>query len=131
MTSSRPYLVRALYEWIMDNEYTPYILVDTEVDGVEVPSKYIKDSQLTLNINPSAVQNLSLGNEFINFSARFSGKATDVFLPMASILAVYAQENGKGMVFSMEGKEDGDPVPPAPRPDVDKKSGKPQLTVVK
>ncbi|NOX08124.1 MAG: ClpXP protease specificity-enhancing factor [Gammaproteobacteria bacterium] len=129
MTSSRPYLIRALYEWIMDNEYTPYILVNTGVDGVEVPSAHIKDEQLTLNINPLAVQNLSMGNEFISFSARFSGKTTDIFLPIASILAVYAQENGKGMVFSIE--ENENPVPPEPGPDASKKPGKPQLTVVK
>lgn len=128
MTSSRPYLIRALYEWILDNESTPYVLIDTDVKGVDVPSEYIKDAQLTLNINPSAVQNISLGNEYISFSARFSGKQTDIFLPIDSVLAIYAQENGKGMVFSTE--DHNNDSPPSP-PKKDKKVTKPVLKIVK
>ena len=129
MTSSRPYLIRALYEWILDNECTPYILVDTDIDGVDVPGEYIKDAQLTLNVTPSAVQNLSLGNEYISFNARFSGKERDIFLPVTSVLAIYAQENGKGMVFSVEEHDNDDPPPS--RHETEKKLTRPVLKIVK
>ena len=104
MTSSKPYLVRALYDWILDNDSTPYILVDTTQAGVRVPTGIANDGKVVLNLAPQAIQNLDIDNEFIAFSARFNGVAEDVHCPMASLLAIYARENGEGMMFP--GEED-------------------------
>jgi stringent starvation protein B len=125
MTPSRPYLVRALYEWIVDNNLTPYILVDAGVDNVQVPEQHIQDGKIVLNITPTAVNNMNIGNEDITFSARFSGAAMSLYIPINAVLAIYAMENGQGMVFS---EDDGDDVPPEPSPE---KPGKPSLKVVK
>ncbi len=128
MTSTRPYLLRALYEWIVDNGMTPYLLVDAEYDQVHVPSQYIDNGRIVLNVSPSAVRGLDLGNEGVLFSARFSGKPFDVSVPMAAVKAIYAQENGRGMVFSEdEGPEDAPPTPPDEHPD----KGRPSLKLVK
>ena len=125
MTSSRPYLVRAIHEWILDNEMTPHLLVDIEGAGVEVPAQQGQNGKIVLNISPQAVEGLMLGNDAIGFRARFGGISTDVYVPVASVLAIYAKENGRGMVFN-EG-EDG-PTPEEP----DAKSGKrPALKIVK
>ena len=99
MTSSRPYLLRALYEWIVDNEHIPYIVVDANVPGVIAPPEHIKDGQITLNIAPHAVQSLSLGNADVRFSARFSGRSWMITLPVMSILAIYDRDTGQGMGF--------------------------------
>jgi len=128
MTSSRPYLIRALYEWIIDNGSTPYILVDAEDEQVIVPRQFVEGGKIVLNINPSAVQNLELGNQFVELDARFSGSPMHVSVPVASVLAIYARENGKGMVFSEE--DDGDEPPPSGGTD-DEGSKRPQLRVVK
>lgn len=128
MTPSRPYLIRALYEWIIDNGQTPYILVDAEDEGVVVPRQFVEGGKIVLNINPSAVQNLELGNQFVELDARFSGTPMHVCVPAKSVLAIYAKENGKGMVFSDE--DGGDEPPPDSSPDEDK-SKRPQLRVVK
>jgi stringent starvation protein B len=127
MTSSRPYLIRALYQWIVDNGVTPYILVDAVCEGVSVPSQYIQDNKIVLNIAPMAVRGLTLGDDEITFNARFSGQPTDIFVPTEAVLAIYARENGQGMMFSDE------PQSPEP-PDGDgggDPSGKPNLRVVK
>ena len=125
MTTSRPYLVRAIHEWILDNEMTPHLLVDIEGEGVEVPAQQGQNGKIVLNISPQAVEGLMLGNDAIGFRARFGGIATDVYVPIASVLAIYAKENGRGMVFSED--EDG-PAPEEP----DAKSGKrPALKIVK
>ena len=125
MTSSRPYLVRAIHEWILDNEFTPHLLVDIEGEGVEVPAQQGQNGKIVLNISPQAVEGLMLGNDAIGFRARFGGIATDVYVPISSVLAVYAKENGRGMVFSED--EDG-PAPDEPGA----KSGKrPTLKIVK
>ena len=99
MTSSKPYLVRALYEWILDNDNTPYILVDTSSDQVLIPAGIANDGKVVLNVAPTAVQNLDMNNEAISFSARFNGVAENIFVPIASLLAIYARENGEGMMF--------------------------------
>jgi stringent starvation protein B len=109
MTTSRPYLVRAIHEWILDNEMTPYLLVDIEGEGVNVPAQQGQNGKIVLNISPRAVEGLMLGNDAIGFSARFGGIATDVFVPIDSVLAIYAKENGRGMVFSDE--ENGPAAP--------------------
>jgi stringent starvation protein B len=102
MTPNRPYLVRALYEWILDNDLTPYLLVDAGQAGVVVPSHFVQDGKIVLNISPSAVRGLTLGNEHISFNARFGGVAMDVSVPAEAVLGIYARENGRGMLFPEE-----------------------------
>ena len=99
MTSSRPYIIRAIYEWIVDNGLTPYILVDTRSEAVVVPRDYIENNRIILNISMQATQGLALDNDNVGFSARFGGKPMDVYVPTSSVLAIYAQENGQGMMF--------------------------------
>ncbi|MEA3641613.1 MAG: ClpXP protease specificity-enhancing factor [Lamprobacter sp.] len=99
MTSSRPYLIRALYEWIADNDFTPHLLVDAEKPGVVVPRGYVADGRIVLNVAASAVQSLVLGNEAILFSARFGGQSFPVEVPVPAVLGIYARENGQGMLF--------------------------------
>lgn len=99
MTPSRPYLVRAMHEWIVDNTLTPYLLVDAEQDGVQVPGSYVKDGRIVLNISPRAVQNYHQDNDWILFNARFSGQQYDINVPVRAVLAIYARENGQGMMF--------------------------------
>ncbi|TQV72847.1 ClpXP protease specificity-enhancing factor [Aliikangiella marina] len=101
-TSNKPYLFRAILDWLLDNDATPYMLVDATRPGVEVPQEHIKDGQIVLNINPSAVQNWQVDNEIISFNARFSGVARLIIVPMSALLAIYAQENGLGMAFPAE-----------------------------
>ena len=134
MTSSRPYLIRALYQWIVDNGVTPYILVDATLDGVDVPPQHIQDNKIILNIAPMAVQSLTLGDDLISFSARFSGQSVHLSVPTSAVLAIYARENGQGMMFN---EEPGSTPPDGSGPDGDgsddsDSSGKrPSLRVVK
>jgi len=102
MTSNKPYLVRALNEWILDNQLTPFLLVDASVKGVEVPEQYIKDGKIILNITPSAIQEIAFENEWIYFSARFGGQPFMINIPISAVLAIYAKENGRGMMFAEE-----------------------------
>jgi stringent starvation protein B len=101
-TSNKPYLFRGILDWILDNDATPYILVDASKAGVDVPQEHIKDGQIVLNVNPSAVQNWLVDNQAISFNARFSGSSRSIYVPMYALLAVYAQENGQGMAFPEE-----------------------------
>jgi stringent starvation protein B len=142
MNSSRPYLVRALYEWIVDNDCTPHILVNAEYRAVQVPQGFATDGQIVLNVSPNAVRHLHMDNEAVSFEGRFGGVAHTLYVPVGAILGIYARENGQGMVFDPEvpglddelGLEDdqqaGDDQPPPsdqpPRP-----SGRPSLKVVK
>jgi len=131
VTPSRPYIMRALYEWIVDNECTPYLLVDAEVPGVEVPSQYVKDGQIVLNISPSAVIDLNISNEVVMFNGRFGGVATDIEVPISAVVGIYARENGQGMVFEPEEQGEEDPQPPeSPAPGPGSKT-RPSLKVVK
>jgi stringent starvation protein B len=114
MSSNRPYLLRAIYDWITDNQLTPYILVDATAEGVRVPPQVVKDGQVVFNLAMRAVADLELGNECIRFQARFSGVSQAIRVPVQAVLALYAQENGQGMMFPAEG---GDAPPPAPGPD--------------
>ncbi|WP_280562315.1 ClpXP protease specificity-enhancing factor [Chromohalobacter sp. 48-RD10] len=102
MLSSRPYLARALYEWLLDNGHTPYIVVDAEREGVNVPRQSVQNGQIVLNIAPSAVRDLYIENAAVTFGARFSGQPMDVIVPMEALIALYARENGVGMVFGHE-----------------------------
>lgn len=136
MTSSRPYLIRALYEWILDNGLTPYILVDAEAEGVQAPLEYADNGKLVLNIAPRAVRDFVADNDFISFSARFSGVAQNVVVPVRAVLAIYARENGQGMLFNEpEGDDTPPPSPPSSGGDGDdkppRKAGSPVLRVVK
>jgi stringent starvation protein B len=110
MSSNRPYLLRAIYDWISDNNLTPYVLVDAGIEGVRVPPQVIKNGQVVLNLAMRAVANLDLGNEWISFQARFSGVSQTINIPVQAVLALYAQENGQGMMFPAE--EGGDSPPP-------------------
>lgn len=124
MNSSRPYIIRAIYEWIVDNDCTPHLLVDVEVDGVDVPQSYVSDGQIVLNISPTAVVGLEMGNQFVSFNGRFGGVATDIMVPIKAILGIYARENGQGMVFDSTDEPDNPPDPPPDRV-------RPSLKVVK
>lgn len=130
MTSSRSYLIRALYDWILDNNCTPYVLVDATRDGVDVPAQYVKDGQIVLNVSPSAVVDLKISDDDLRFNARFSGVATDVYVPIQAALGIYARENGQGMLFENEMPP---PLRPAPETDrrPDRKTQRPQLKIVK
>lgn len=100
MNSQRPYLVRAIHEWICDNDETPLILVDVTHPGVKVPDAFVQDGRIVLNVSPSATDALHLGNELIAFSARFSGVSESVSVPVSSVLAVYSRESQHGMLFA-------------------------------
>ena len=131
MTSSQPYLIRAIYDWIIDNGFTPYLLVNAENDYAMIPREYVEDGKIVLNINPSAISDLQLGNDYIMFNARFSGKAMEVSVPIVAVLAIYARENGQGMMF--DENTDQPPTPPEDTtpPENPQKPKKPQLKVVK
>ncbi|GAB2715395.1 ClpXP protease specificity-enhancing factor [Halomonas garicola] len=100
--SSRPYLARALYEWLLDNELTPYLVVDATRPGVEVPEQLVQNGQIVLNASPTAVRDFFMENQAIGFSARFSGEPMQIMIPMEALIAVYARENAAGMVFGHE-----------------------------
>lgn len=97
-TSTRPYLIRALYEWCTDNGFTPYVAVSVD-DSVQVPREYVKDGEIVLNISFDATSSLKLGNEFIEFKARFAGTPREIMVPVGQVLAIFARENGQGMAF--------------------------------
>ena len=115
MSSNRPYLLRALYEWIGDNDMTPYLLVDAGSDGVQVPHSTIKDGRVVLNIAARAVAQLDMGNRDIRFMARFGGVSQSVIVPVTAVLAIYAHETGQGMMLP----EDGAVLPPDTDPSDD------------
>jgi stringent starvation protein B len=102
--STRPYLVRALYEWCTDNGFTPYVAVMVD-DTVQVPREYVKDGEIVLNVSFDATSSLKLGNDFIEFKARFGGKPRDIMVPMDRVMAIYARENGQGMAFPVNRAE--------------------------
>jgi stringent starvation protein B len=109
-TSTKPYLVRALYEWMLDNNLTPFVALNTTIPGVKVPVQYIKDDQIVLNISPAATQDLNLTNQNLSFSASFSGLSHSIEAPMRALTMIYAKETGQGMAFdiSVEEEEEGD-----------------------
>ena len=134
MSPLKPYLVRALYEWIVDNGLTPYLLVDALYEGVEVPLSYISDDKIVLNAHPDAIQDWFSDNDAISFSARFAGRSENIYVPINAVLAAYAKENGKGMMFDEQfgGGDlppDTDPAPSAPTSK--NKDKKPTLRIVK
>ncbi len=124
-TSRRPYLVRAMHEWMTDNGQTPHLVVDAGVEGTEVPAAYVRDGRITLNVSWQATQGLKLGNDWIEFAARFGGVPQQLRVPVVAVLGIYARETGQGMLF----QEDGEPPPATPGPD--DTGRRPRLRVVK
>lgn len=137
MTSSRPYLIRAIYQWIVDNGMTPHLLAKASVTGCKVPARFIQENKIVLNIAPMAVGGLLLGDDAIAFSARFSGVSESIHVPIKAVEAIYARENGQGMMFTEEDESlsetdyessaADDELDPDPDPD----KPKPTLRVVK
>jgi len=114
MTSMKPYLIRAMYEWMADNYLTPHLVVGVNEEGVEVPDAYIRDGKIVLNIAMDAVRNLELGNEWISFSARFSGRSMMIHIPIKAVQVIYAKENGQGLPFPPEMDEEIEAVDASP-----------------
>ncbi|MBA7855551.1 ClpXP protease specificity-enhancing factor [Enterobacter cloacae complex sp. 2024EL-00215] len=108
LSPRRPYLLRAFYEWLLDNQLTPHLVVDVTLPGVQVPMEYARDGQIVLNIAPRAVGNLELANDEVRFNARFGGVPRQVSVPLAAVLAIYARENGAGTMFEPEAAYDED-----------------------
>ncbi len=154
MTSSKPYLIRAIYEWILDNQMTPHLVVDASFPETHVPMEFVEDGRIVLNISPGAVKGLVIGDEWIQFNARFSGAPREVMVPSEAALGIFTRENGQGMVFPeprhpqpSEAEAEGTPGPklatigsasngggsaPKPKRPQDKgKGGGPTLKVVK
>lgn len=138
MKPSRPYLIRAIYDWLLDNNMSPYVVVNATLPHVSVPQNYVKDGQIVLNISPTAVKDLHISNQEITFNARFGGMPTDIYVPYYAVEMVYAKENGQGMMFGSEpGAPDLDELPelealkviPKVAPKSEKK--KPSLKIVK
>lgn len=137
MTSTKPYLIRAIRDWARDNNLTPQILVDASLDGVRVPNRYVSDGQIVLNIADQAVETLEMGNDLLSFAARFNGSPHKVDVPIDSVLAIFARENGQGIFFK---DPDGSPDPerkgsPDEQADADEqepeKPARPNLKLVK
>ena len=131
-TSTRPYLIRALYEWCTDNGLTPYVAVSVD-DSVQVPREYVKNNEIVLNISFDATSSLNLSNDFIEFKARFAGSSRDIMVPMERVIAIYARENGQGMAFPMGSASQPEGTPastPAPLAAVIAPLGAPDSKVV-
>jgi stringent starvation protein B len=129
VTPSRPYIIRAIYEWIVDNDCTPHLLVNADGVGVQVPETYVTDGQIVLNISPTAVVSLHMGNDAVSFNGRFGGQPRDIFVPIASVLGIYARENGQGMIF--DNSTEPDPEPPKPGTHPASERSRPSLKIVK
>lgn len=133
----RPYLIRALYEWLVDSGEVPHLLVDATRPGCELPEGYVQDGRIVLNVGPTAVQALELGNELIRFSARFGGAPREVQFPPEAVIAVYGRESGQGMMFGPEDDGGGDGPDTGGKPQSRKpqgaarRPGKPSLKIIK
>lgn len=133
MTSSKPYLVRAIYEWILDNDCTPHLVVNAMAPEVDVPGQYVKNGQIVLNISPTAVVNWLMNDEAISFNARFGGFPVDIYVPMYAVMGIITRETSQGMMFEMESPPDPE-NPPRKKASTDDKpesKEKPTLRVVK
>ena len=135
MKPSRPYLLRALYEWMQDNDLTPHVVVNADWSGVVVPVQFVEDGQIVLNIAPTAVRGFMVDDHAVSFNARFGGVPMDVYIPLGAVIAIYARENAAGMGFGIEpGADlyDVDELPPEPpEPEAPPKKKGPVLKVVK
>ena len=117
MKARRPYLLRAIHEWITDSLCTPHIVVDASLKGVEVPRQYVKDGKIVLNVSWNATANLRLGNDELTFSGRFGGTSMSLCIPIAAVLAIYARETGQGMIFTDEDVQAASSESPSTAPD--------------
>jgi len=126
--SKRPYLIRAMHEWMGDNEHTQHIVVDTSFDGVSVPREHIKDGKIILNISEAAAHNLKLTNDAVSFRARFGGVPFDVWAPIRAVVGIYARETGQGMIFSHDSEQ---PASPELKEEAEETRSRPHLTIVK
>lgn len=131
MTPNQPYLLRAFYEWIVDNDLTPYLVVNANHPGTQVPQEHVQAGQIVLNVSPSSTGNLLMGNVDVTFDARFGGVARNLVIPCKAVLAIYAKENGAGTVFTPDDEIDSDEPLQAEPEAAPVKKGKPTLTVVK
>jgi stringent starvation protein B len=131
MTSNRPYLIRAIWQWISDNSLTPHLLVDADAEGVEIPRQFVEEGRIVLNVSASAARDLELGNDYISFGARFSGTPMSVLVPVSAVLGIYARENGQGMLFPEDEGGDGPPEQPGSDDSTPPSGGRPTLKVVK
>ncbi len=136
VTSKRPYLIRAMHEWMTDNDQTPFIVIDAAADGVSIPEQYVSDGRVILNVSYSATRNLTVGDELMSFETRFEGRARHLDIPTTAILGIYAQESGQGMIFTEEelvsgSGESSDNGPDDDTPTEGGSSGRPSLKVVK
>ena len=130
MKPQRPYLLRALYEWIVDSDEVPYVLVDANLEGVQVPAEHVQDGQIVLNIGSGATRDLNIEDHGVMCGGRFSGRHFDLYLPMASIRAIYARDTQQGMVFPDEPDQHGAAQPDLPDADHGEDDGKPTLRLV-
>src|SRR5687768_15279233 len=130
-TSTRPYLIRALYDWCTDNGLTPYVAVAVD-ETVQVPREYVKNNEIVLNISYDATSSLKLGNDFIEFKARFAGTAREIMVPVSRVIAIYARENGQGMAFPVPvaGAPAEEPAKPSPLSSVPAAPAEPESKVV-
>lgn len=141
MSSNKPYLMRAVYEWLVDNQATPHIVILADREDVNVPMQFVEDGKIVLNISPNAAQNVLIDNEAVSFNARFSGKPFSIYAPLGAVVALYARENGEGMLFEAEEPEQTPPetTPPGSRSETQSpvksnskgSSKRPSLKVVK
>ncbi len=122
-SSTKPYLIRAIYQWALDNDYTPHLLITTDNQDVIIPRQYIQDGRIVLNIHPQSVTGLELGNEYLWFSTRFSGIATEITVPITAVLAIYVRENSHGIVFH-DDDTGSISLPPAAKKNAPKQSKK-------
>jgi stringent starvation protein B len=127
----KPYLIRGIYEWIADNQWTPYMLVNAEDEASNVPMQHVNDGKIILNVRDEAVQQLRLGNELIEFNARFGGSPMHVSFMVNSVLGIYAKENGQGMVFDAKNDNSDDTPPDPPPTPPQEKPKRPNLRIVK
>lgn len=126
VTAKRPYLIRAMHEWMTDNGLTPHVVVETGGEGVLVPQEHVSDGKIILNVSYSATRNLELGNDALSFETRFAGVAQRVQVPTSAVLGIYARETGQGMIFTDDAEPTGGDTPSDDQPD-----GRPNLKVVK
>lgn len=133
----RPYLLRAMHEWMSDNDLTPHIVVDANREGLTIPREHVSDGKLILNLSFSATHDLRIGNEFVDFEARFGGVARRLSIPVSAVLGIYARETGQGMVFTDDDTKPDEPAAhpeaeaPAPQPPEGKPAKGPNLKIVK
>jgi len=134
ITPTRPYMVRALYQWIEDNLLTPYLMVDATADNLQIPREHVQDGRIVLNIASRATGNMHMGNDYINFSARFGGVSQEIWIPLTAVMGIYAKENSQGMFFDPNEYDNYEPeegsdtavkknTSTAPKPKRDNKAG--------